>query len=282
MAKTKRAALSGTTVAIAVAGSVMVLPEGTLAEKDQPLDQRKAIYAPWSPEQMQLRRKEAGLIGPGTTKPVPAPAFPSYLKKPDSVDQLMPQARAAARQTGGRTPLGLVDPGKHLLIVVGEFRDSKPNMMVQEAIKRAMEERGVKTTVLTAWNLLDLTEPEYTELRSGIRTYTISDGQRELEYFFTVTGLMPNPQKGRDWIREQDRDLYNATWPQPRFTDERFAHIARNVTTVVGDALVVWLDKHPEIDWVVWRSGGRPNTRKMLRHHGEKFLGNYNLGRGRL
>ena len=100
MAKTNRAALSGTTVAIAVAGSVMVLPEGTLAEKDQPLDQRKAIYAPWSPEQMQLRRKEAGLIGPGTTKPVPAPAFPSYLKKPDSVDQLMPQARAAARQPG--------------------------------------------------------------------------------------------------------------------------------------------------------------------------------------
>ena len=28
----------------------------------------------------------------------------------------MPQARAAVRQTGGRTPLGLVQPGKHLLI----------------------------------------------------------------------------------------------------------------------------------------------------------------------
>jgi hypothetical protein len=25
----------------------------------------------------------------------------------------------------------------------------------------------------------------------------------------------------------------------------------------------------------VWRSGNRPNTRKMLRHHGEKFLGNF-------
>jgi hypothetical protein len=30
-----------------------------------------------------------------------------YLKKPDSIDALMPQARAAVRQTGGRTPLGL-------------------------------------------------------------------------------------------------------------------------------------------------------------------------------
>ena len=76
------------------------------------LDQRKALYAPWSPDQMAQRRKEQGLKGPGTTKTVPAPAFPSYLKKPNSVEELMPQARAAARQTGGRTPLGLALPGK--------------------------------------------------------------------------------------------------------------------------------------------------------------------------
>src|SRR5436305_15031639 len=97
---------------------------------------------------MAQRRKAQGLIGPGPTRPVPPPAFPSYLKKPDSIEQLMPQARAAARQTGGRTPLGLVEAGKHLLIVVGEVRDSRPNMMVQEAIMRALEERGVKVTIL--------------------------------------------------------------------------------------------------------------------------------------
>jgi hypothetical protein len=83
-----------------------------LADKSQPLAERKAMYAPWSPDQMAQRRKDLGLIGPGTTKPVPPPAFPSYLKQPDSIEQLMPQARAAVRQTGGRTDLGLVDPGK--------------------------------------------------------------------------------------------------------------------------------------------------------------------------
>jgi hypothetical protein len=259
----------------AAAGALVAFPETVAADKSQPLAERKAAYAPWSPDRMAARRKEQGLIGPGTTKPIPAPAFPSYLRKPDSIEQLMPQARAAVRQTGGRSALGLIEPGKTCLIVVGELRDSLPNMMVQEAMKRAMEERGVKTTILTVWELLGLSEQEYAELRNGVRTYTIFDGQRELEYFFTSTGLMLEPQKGRDWVRREDPDLYGATWPAPKYANARYEEIARKYLDLVPDALVAWLDKNPEIDWIMWRSGGRGNTRKFLRHHGEKFLGNY-------
>ena len=246
-----------------------------LADKDQPIDQRRAVYAPWSPDQMPQRRREQGLVGPGPAHPFPAPAFPSYLKKPDSIEALMPQARAAVRQTGGRTGLGLVDPGKTLLIVVGELRDTRPDMMVQEAMKRALEERGVKAIVLTIWEVLGLTEQEYTELRGGVRTYSILDGQRELEYFFTVTGIMPSPQKGRDWVRAQDVALYDATWPQQKFANDKLADIARDYIDLDLQGLIAWLDKHPEVDWVVWRSGGRGNTRKMLGPHGKKFLANY-------
>src|SRR5215211_5389896 len=180
MSKKKIATLCTVTLLTITVG-VVALPQNTLADKGQPLAERKALYAPWSPDQMAQRRKELGLIGPGTAKPVPPPAFPSYLKKPDSIEQLMPPARAAVRQTGGRSALGLVDPGKTVLVVVGELRDSPPNMMVQEAMKRAAEERGVKAVILTTWELLGLSEQEYNELRSGVRTYTISDGQRELE-----------------------------------------------------------------------------------------------------
>src|SRR5258706_9210537 len=150
-----RTRVPGAAIAAAVA-AILTLLGAVLAQSNQTLDQRRAIYAPWSPDQMAQRRKDYGLVGPGTTRPVPPPAFPSYLKKPDSIDALMPQARAAVRQTGGRTPLGLADPGKHVLIVVGEVRDSKPDMMVQEAIKRAYEERGVKCTILTTWDTLGL------------------------------------------------------------------------------------------------------------------------------
>ena len=224
-----------------------MVPSAALAQSSQPIDQRKALYAPWSPDQMAQRRKEYGLIGPGTTRQVPPPAFPSYLKKPESVEALMPQARAAVRQTGGRTPLGLVLPGKHVLIVVGEIRDTVPDMMVQEAIKRAFEERGVKCTILTTWDTLGLSQQEYMEFREGIRTYTIGDGQRELESFFTTTGFMPNAQKGRDWVRRERpgasaRDLAG----DRNSPNERFAKLAKELFEATPNALVAWLDKHPE------------------------------------
>jgi hypothetical protein len=68
----------------------------------------------------------------------PAPRFPSYLKPPKSIDDVMPFARAAVRQTGGRTPLGLVEKGMTALIVAEVGADP----MVMEAIKKAYEERG--------------------------------------------------------------------------------------------------------------------------------------------
>ena len=83
--------------------AICALPQAATADKSQPLAERKALYAPWNPADMPARRKEQGLIGPGTTAAFPAPAFPSYLRKPDTIDKLMPAARSAARQTGGRT-----------------------------------------------------------------------------------------------------------------------------------------------------------------------------------
>ena len=100
--------------AASIAG-LLLSPVSAMADKSQPLVERKALYAPWNPADMAKRRQEQGLIGPGTTAPFPAPAFPSYLKKPETIDKLMPSARSASRQTGGRTPLGLVEAGKQLL-----------------------------------------------------------------------------------------------------------------------------------------------------------------------
>ena len=240
-----------------------------------PIDARKAIYAPWSPDQMVQRRKEQGLKGPGVNKPVPAPAFPSYLRAPGSVEELMPQARAASRQTGGRTPLGLALPGKQMVIFIGEIRDAWPNMMVQEAIRRALEERGVKVTIVTMWEALGLSESDFRQVREALREYTIADGQRELDSFFTTTGQMVDFQKGREWVKNRDPDLFKATWPELVIPDPKLAAIARDYINSSSAAVVAWLDRNPQIDWVMWRGANRPNTRKAMKHHGEKFLGNY-------
>jgi hypothetical protein len=191
------------------------------------------------------------------------------------VDELMPQARAAARQTGGRTPLGLALPGKQMVIFVGEIRDAWPNMMVQDAIKRALEERGVKTQIVTIWDAMGLSESEFRQVREALREYTISDGQRELDSFFTTTGQMVDFKKGRQWVKERDPGLFNATWPELVIPDPKLGAIAGDYINKSSAAVVAWLDKNPQIDWVMWRGANRPNTRKAMRHHGEKFLGNY-------
>jgi hypothetical protein len=74
--------------------------------------------------------------------PYPPPR-PSYLKPPKSIDEVLPFARAAVRQTGGRTPLGLVEKGTVLIVT-----DSIAEDMVMQAIKRAHEERAVKAQIV--------------------------------------------------------------------------------------------------------------------------------------
>src|SRR5574340_334428 len=68
----------------------------------------------------------------------PEPRFPSYLKPPKNIEDVMPFARAAVRQIGGRSPLGLVNSGQTVLLVT----KGSDEELLQQAIKKAFEERG--------------------------------------------------------------------------------------------------------------------------------------------
>ena len=85
----------------------------------------------------------------------PPPRFPSYLKPPKSIDEVMPFARAAVRQTGGRTPLGLVEKGTVLIVT-----DSVAEDLIMQAIKRAYEERGVKVQIVPEYELVGVSKDE--------------------------------------------------------------------------------------------------------------------------
>jgi hypothetical protein len=50
------------------------------------------------------------LFAADSTKYTP-PRFPSYVRPPKTTEDIVPFARAAVRQTGGRTPLGLAEKG---------------------------------------------------------------------------------------------------------------------------------------------------------------------------
>ena len=134
----------------------------------------------------------------------------------------MPQARAAVRQTGGRTPLGLVLPGKTVLIVVGEIREPNPNFMVQEAITRAMKERGVNAVIVPTWDLLGVTEQEY--LASTRGSAHLYDQRRPARARIFLHRHRPDAERRRraaNGSQQKDPELYAATWPEPKIADQR-------------------------------------------------------------
>lgn len=102
----------------------------------------------------------------------PAPRFPSYLKPPKSIDDIMPFARAAVRQTGGRTPLGLVEKGMVALIV----NEVNADAMVMQAIKRAYDERGVKVYIVSEHELLGINKEEAQKAIRAMQWYTSEQG----------------------------------------------------------------------------------------------------------
>src|SRR5918994_4646785 len=90
----------------------------------------------------------ATLLGAAESSKYSAPRFPSYVKPPKTIEDVLPFARAAVRQTGGRTPLGLVEKGTVLIVT-----DSTAEEMALRAIRRAYEERGVKVQIVPEYDL---------------------------------------------------------------------------------------------------------------------------------
>src|SRR5262249_20544347 len=136
----------------------------------------------------------------------PAPRFPSYLRPPKSIDDVMPFARAAVRQTGGRTPLGLVEKGMATMIVTEVNADP----MIMQAIKRAFEERGVKAYVVSEYELLGVNKEEALKAIQSLRWYTGEQGYMEVRHW--LDELVSEPDGPREELKERRPDLYNAVY----------------------------------------------------------------------
>ncbi|NIL94784.1 MAG: hypothetical protein GTO71_10200, partial [Woeseiaceae bacterium] len=113
----------------------------------------------------------------------PRARFPNYLKAPESIDELMPQARHAVQQKGGRTPLGLADPGDIVLIPIPYTADP----LVQEAIRRAFAERRVEARLLYEHELAGVDVKDLETIDEIQNVFKAGDGQQELNYL-QITG----------------------------------------------------------------------------------------------
>jgi len=230
----------------------------------------------------------AGLPGraaPGSqpTKPgatgsgYPQPRYPSYAAKPQNVEQVMPFARDAVRETAGRTPLGLVKQGQTVLLVA----TAADNPILLEAIKKAYEERGVTTQIVFDYALLGVNK-EDAEKMYELTTHPGSQGQ--LETSFWINSRFPDPSKPKAWLKDRDPKLYDALYPKidipPALKDAADKlDPEKDTTKELAAAIVRYLDTHAEVNAVFWARGGRTSHRKLLGDkHGPKYIGSWIYG----
>jgi len=188
---------------------------------------------------------------PSAAEGYPEPRFPKYLRTVTTVDPLLPSARLAARQIGGRTPLGLLKAGQLVLLAVPDRQDR----LVSEAIKRALEERGVKVSVVYNYQLQGFTEAQARANRQAEQKWlTFGDqGWKELGTF--------RPELQRFLTAEQRGAIVPPPLPHPQKSEL--------------DVVPAWVATHPEIDRVVYGIGGRPFQIRALGPNSGRFLGNW-------
>ena len=198
------------------------------------------------------------------------PRFPSYLKPPKSIDDVMPFARAAVRQTGGRTPLGLVEKGMSVLIVT----EVRADPMVMQAIKRAYEERGVKVYLASEHELLGVNKEEAIKAIGATRWYTSEQGYMEISHW--LDDLFIDSEVPKKWLKERRPDLFNAVYAKVEEVPQKQRDLAKQFDSPnVAERIVKYLDQHPDFKAVFWRRGGRPRTARLLKEHSSKFFGNF-------
>ncbi len=200
----------------------------------------------------------------------PEPRFPSYVKPPKSIEDVMPFARAAVRQTGGRTPLGLVEKGMTAALVAEPTADD----MIMQALKRAYEERGVRVQIVWEHELAGVARADALKAIQASRWFTSEHGYMEAHRW--MTDRFPDAEVPKKWLRGRRPDLYKAMFEKGDEAPPALKEISQKLGQKnIGDALVKYLDQHLEVKAIFWRRGGRPTTQKSLKHHGDKFFGNF-------
>lgn len=212
----------------------------------------------------------AALVSSAEKMKYPAPRFPSYLKPPKSIEDIMPFARAAVRQVGGRTPLGLVEKGMIALIVTEVTADD----MVMQAIKRAYEERGVKVYIVPEQELVGVRKEDALKAVKAARWYTSEQGYMEAQHW--IHDLFIEPDVPKKWLKERRPDLYKAMFEKGDDIPQSLKEIGRQLGSGrVAEGIIKFLDRHPDVKAVFWRRGGRPRTARFLKQHSAKFYGNF-------
>ena len=173
----------------------------------------------------------------------PAPRFPSYTKAPKSIDEVMPFARAIARQTTGLQGdgFGILKDGESVALVLTATAED----MVVQAIKRAIEERGVKVNLLYEYELVGVSRADAAELRKARRQFSSEQGYIEARRW--IDERFADPEAPKKWLKERRPDLYDSLYPAKAEIPDRLKEAAKKLDREnIGKGIKQFLEKNPE------------------------------------
>ena len=233
--------------------------------------ERNKNFAPWDPEDLNTLRRETGLIGPGPRTSIPEATFPGYLEKPDTIAELMSQSLAAVTQKGGRSPLGLAEPGDIVLIVIPYDSDR----LIQEAIVQAYKSRKVEARIIYENDLLGISSEDLDAIARAKNLFKAGDGQQESGEWFELLGNWPDFNVYKNWVTVEDPVYASATWPKIQYPNNDMEVLDKNFIELVYSAIIKYLDEHPEVNRVYYQKASPSLAKSALQHHGNIYMGNY-------
>jgi len=200
------------------------------------------------------------------------PRFPSYLKPPASIDEVLPYVRPLARAKSGLqgAGLGILEKGDAVLIVT----TIESETMIVDAVKKALEERGVTVDVKRDFELVGVPQKAAEDYRKVRRTYTSEQGYMEAANW--VEGNFPEPEKAKDWLRQRNPALADKLFPRERELSAAQKAIYETMRGEnVGKAIREYLEKHPTYRGAFWGKGGSTTLRRFMHPAEKKFLGTF-------
>src|SRR5262249_22124200 len=171
------------------------------------------------------------------------PRFPSYLKPPASVDEVLPHVRPLARNKIGfqGNGLGIAQPGDTVAFILAPTAEE----MIVAAVKRAMEERGVKVNLVPEYEVAGVSREDAEAFEKARRTFTSEQGYMEATWW--VESNFHDPAAVKAWLKGRRPDLADKLFPQSRELSPHLEEVRRRfLWENLGKGVQRYLTAHPE------------------------------------
>ena len=200
----------------------------------------------------------------------PEPRYPSYLKPPASIDEVLPHVRPLVRNKIGfqGAGLGVAQPGDTVTFVLGPDAED----LIVQAVKTAMEERGVRVNLVHEYEMVGISREDALEYRRIRRSYTSEQGYMEAATW--VEANFPEPEPVKAWLRERRPDLADTLFPKSRELTPRLREVHEKLLWPnLGKGIQAYLKQHADVRGIFWGKGGGTFLRRNLHPMEDRFLG---------